>query len=65
MEGLQIQTHWQRVELLRIELIVEKLPRRNVVSDLLIITYALQFVVDVEPFVNARSVFIDSHLSAH
>ena len=65
MQSLQIQANGQRVEFLRIELIIEKLPCRYVICYFLIVNDGLQFVVDVEPFVDACGVLIDGYLSTH
>lgn len=65
MQGLQIEADGERVELLRVELVIEELPRGYMIGDFLIVGDSLEFVVDVEPFVDACGVFIDGHLSAH
>lgn len=65
MQGLQVQADGKGVELLRVELIIEELPRGYVIGYFFIVGDGFQFVVDVEPFVDARGMLIDGHLSTH
>jgi hypothetical protein len=65
VQGLEVETDGEGVELLRVELVVEELPGRYVVGDLFLIGDPLQLIVDVQPLVDACRVFIDGHLRTH